>query len=65
MKLKNEGIEININKLDNIIEILEMFKYLRDSNQLEDGEFEGTGDIGIGFYNNKIYMEEYVEEDEE
>lgn len=62
MELKNEGIEININNLDDIIDILNKFKILRDNGKLEDGDFEGIHNIGIGFYDNKIYMEEYIEQ---
>ena len=64
MKQKNEGIEMGINELDNLIEVLERFKNLRDSKRLEDGDFEGTGNLGIGFYENKIYIEEYEEYEE-
>lgn len=66
-ELKNEGIEFDINDLDTIIEILKYFKRLRDNGNLEDGEFEGIENIhriGIGFYNGKIYMEEYIKVEE-
>jgi hypothetical protein len=65
MKLKNEGIEIDINNLDNVIEALNLFKYLRDSNKLEDGDFEGFGNLGIGFCDNVIFIEEYEDDGED